>query len=733
MEELSGGSLSGNDTLQQLSELSRLMSATAEGDNLGSILELVAHLFKAEGSILWMLSPGRSQLERARVFHSERLRSKAFEQESGESQLKFGQNLAGLCWAEGKTKILELPGMFAQAAHEGEGSRQTVCSIAFPLTAGGTAVGVMEVINCTNESACAGEQQALISTLSALIGSYLLVTSPMHRGSTGSDSALLAKLKAMEEDVRELKVRLSKEHDQSVQNARYHAGFLSGISRDIRTQLSGITSIVDLLLRMELSSELQEYVMIIKESANAVLQILEDLVEYSRHESEQIFMHPGESGAASASETADTSATQPASSETPALPPANLEKVHVLVVNGLLGTAEFIEAYAKAAGIRCSSASRGQSAVTAMKQALLIDRPYDVVFVERLLPDMDAFDFARVIQQDPMLSDAKLVLVSTFDSTARDDHALRSGFVEHIAKPTKQQQVINTLSAVLQGVPQTIANQSEAPQAEQSPAVARGQRMVLVAEDNPVNQKVALLQLRELGFFATVVSNGREAVDVVKQAHFDAILMDCQMPELDGFEATKQIREWEKTTGRHIPIIAMTANAMSSDKEKCLAVGMNDYLSKPVTYDKLDSVLFKWVESDEAKNLAGVPAMHQPNKEIQGTETQPGGEPVDIAGLSELLGTEEAGDVLMLFVNSTEDLIGQIHDASERKDGKLLREAAHQLKGASSSVGAMSIARACQELEACAKQEQWDAVPKIHHGLIENFETAKRYISTKFS
>jgi CheY-like chemotaxis protein len=735
MEDYASGALSGNDKLQHLLELSRLISATTEGDSTQALLGVVSQMFSAEGAVLWLLNDQKSELVRRATFHTDSGRSKAFEQEAGEINLKFGQALAGLAWAEGKVKAMQMPGMFAQSSHSGSASKTPICAVAFPLMAGGTTIGVMELINCADQK-CDGEaQQALVGMLSGFVGNSIFGAYAVDKLQQSSIemTQLQSRAKAIEEDLRELKQRLSKEHDQSVQNARFHAQFLTRISRDIRTPLSGITSIVELMLRSDIAPELREYTNIVKESAASVLTVLEELVEFSKQEAELFAPANGASPMASVGE--QKSFAGGAGAESAALPPVvtGLDKIRVLVITGLIGSAEFIEAYATASGIRCESTSRGQWALMAMKQAVIVDSPYDVVFIERLLPDMDAFEFVRAVRRDNQLADTKMVLVSTFDSSSRDDFALRNGFDSHIAKPMKQQQVLSTLTAVLNGHPKVKIEEQEQLVREQiAPAVARGQRMILVAEDNPVNQKVALLQLRELGFFATVVGNGREAVDVLKQAEFDAVLMDCQMPEVDGFEATKQIREWEQTTGKHVPIIAMTASALSSDRENCLAVGMDDYLSKPVTYDKLNSVLSKWVESDITQELAGERKMQQPNQ-MHDFSAPPAGEPVDIKGLNELLGEDETAEVLQLFVQSTEELIAQIKDASDRRDSKSLKEAAHQLKGAAASVGANSIARTCLELETCAKSDNWDGVPKLHQGLAQHLEIAKNYIHTTFS
>ncbi len=725
MDELSG-KLSDNETLHQLTALSGLLSTATEADATRPVLSFVTQMLMAEGTILWLLNDNKTELNQTGFFHTDSAYSKAFEQEIGPAILKLGKGLAGWAWGENRIKILQMPGMFSQSQHSANLSDTPACSVAFPLKAGNTVIGVMEVVNCSQDF-CAGDQHPLLLLLSSLIGSCIFGNYAIEKLKTSENAVALSrsKLDSLNKNLRELKNRLSKEHDQSLQTAKHHAQFLTRISRDIRTPLSGITSIVELLLRAESTDYTAAHLSIINESAASILTVLEELVEFSRHEAEQFAPPDGQPRKADSQVQA---ALAP-----PSAPDVQLDKIRVLVVNGLLGSAEFVEAYAMASGIKCESTSRGQSALIAMKQALLKDSPYDIVFVERLLPDMDAFQFARAVQQELPLEHTKLVLVSTFDSAARDDYVLRAGFTAHIPKPVKQQQLIRTLNALMRGEGQIGADAALLESDQITPAIARGQRMILVAEDNPVNQKVALLQLRELGFFSTVVENGRQVVDVVKQADFDAILMDCQMPELDGYGATKLIRQWEKATGRHVPIIAMTASALSSDREQCLAAGMDDYLSKPVTYDKLDSVLSKWVESKEARELAGAQRMQRPNRETEPFGAQQGLEPIDIEGLKDLLGAEETGEVLQLFVNSTQDLIEQIKLASDRHDAKSLKEAAHQLKGAAASVGANNIASNCLELERCAKEGLWDAIPKVNDGLIANFENAKSYIRSKFS
>jgi CheY-like chemotaxis protein len=239
------------------------------------------------------------------------------------------------------------------------------------------------------------------------------------------------------------------------------------------------------------------------------------------------------------------------------------------------------------------------------------------------------------------------------------------------------------------------------------------------------------------------VTNGKEAAEAVKQGGFAAVLMDAQMPKMDGFEATRQIRQWEQTTGSHITIIAMTASAMSVDREKCLAAGMDDYLSKPVTYDKLGSVLSKWIEFEDSANKIAEPSTAGENamdKQPSGENLQfapdtsvTAAEPIDIGSLEEMVGAEEAVEILNLFVSSSQELLDRISGASTKHDGKALREAAHELKGACASIGASNMARTCQELENAVRNDEWDMVPNLENGLSQNFQLAKNYIEMKLS
>jgi CheY-like chemotaxis protein len=220
---------------------------------------------------------------------------------------------------------------------------------------------------------------------------------------------------------------------------------------------------------------------------------------------------------------------------------------------------------------------------------------------------------------------------------------------------------------------------------------------ILLAEDNPVNQKVAMAMLRKLGHAVEIVPNGAEAVAAMDRSEFDLVFMDCQMPHMDGYEATTRIRQSEHG-GRRTPIIAMTANALSGDREHCLAAGMDDYLSKPIDPATLSAVLDRW--------LSPVPAgarQPSPTPIAVTAQTAPASNAtiVRVERLKGVVGDEEATvrSYLQLFVSIVDGLVAQLGDAVRAGDAKATRRLAHQIKGSAASIGAEHLAALAADME----------------------------------
>jgi CheY-like chemotaxis protein len=220
------------------------------------------------------------------------------------------------------------------------------------------------------------------------------------------------------------------------------------------------------------------------------------------------------------------------------------------------------------------------------------------------MPGMDSESLARAIKADPALRETVLVMLTSIGQPGDARRMAEAGFAAYLVKPVRPSELIDALAAVwgakTQAMPAGLVTRhtlAESRAAKTPPPAETSRHIrayVLVAEDNIVNQKVAAGLLEELGCRVDVVSNGREAVERCELLPYDLVFMDCQMPEMDGYQATAEIRRREAST-RHMPIVAVTAHNMEGDREKCLRAGMDDYASKPVNPAKLEEILDRWV------------------------------------------------------------------------------------------------------------------------------------------
>ncbi|ABZ84464.1 response regulator [Heliomicrobium modesticaldum Ice1] len=240
--------------------------------------------------------------------------------------------------------------------------------------------------------------------------------------------------------------------------------------------------------------------------------------------------------------------------------------------------------------------------------------------------------------------------------------------------------------------------------------------MILLAEDNLVNQKLVLLQLKKLGLQAHAVMNGREAVEAARSGRYALILMDCQMPVMDGYEATQLIRSYEREQGVHRPIIAMTAYAMQGDKERCLQVGMDDYLSKPFVIQALRQVLERWLSPFPRAGCA--------------CDT----DPIDCSVLDRLreLQVEDEPDivteVIEIFLRDTPPKIEALREAVRQRDAQALANLAHSLKSSSAGIGANALSACSKELETMVRQGCLDSASVKAEQVAREFERTQKIL-----
>ena len=284
----------------------------------------------------------------------------------------------------------------------------------------------------------------------------------------------------------------------------------------------------------------------------------------------------------------------------------DLRGVRALVVDDDATTRALLQGQLTSWGARVHSVPDGVAALRALRTALAHGDPFEVALLDMHMPGMDGLALAGAITADPHLASTRLVVISSMGQRGDAGAAKEAGAAAYLTTPVREAVLYDAVATVLASPPAVAAGHEPAGAlvTRHSVREARGTaigsgRRVLVVEDNPVNQRVAVLILEGLGFLTDVAGDGSEAVKAIGRTPYAAVLMDCQMPVMDGFEATREIRRAEGGAG-HIPIIAMTAGAMEGDRDRCLAAGMDDYLAKPVRREDLDAVLRRWVSHQRA-------------------------------------------------------------------------------------------------------------------------------------
>ena len=273
----------------------------------------------------------------------------------------------------------------------------------------------------------------------------------------------------------------------------------------------------------------------------------------------------------------------------PCLTPAahTLKGLRVLGVDDNATNRALLEGHLKAWGMHIDCVTDGIQALARLRAAHHAGKPYALVILDMLMPHMNGLELAHSIKAEADLAPVRLVLLSSGTQYDEEQSAREAGIAAYVAKPVSQARLYDAITTAMStaAVPQ--------PQV-QTQAGAEGKIRVLLAEDNITNQKVAMLMLEKLGCRVDAVANGREAFEALTHITYDLVFMDCQMPEMDGYEATTAIRAREATGDRHVPIIAMTAYAMRDDRERCLQAGMDDYIRKPVKAEVLQAMVQQW-------------------------------------------------------------------------------------------------------------------------------------------
>jgi len=419
---------------------------------------------------------------------------------------------------------------------------------------------------------------------------------------------------------------------------------------------------------------------------------------------------------------------QPLEGEVSSQPGApQLQGKRVLVVDDHASNRLLLKVLLEGWGCFCQEAQRAQEALLMLREAYESGNPFHAAILDMLMPDMDGDRLGKAIKKDPRLKEICLIMLTSLGRRGDAGRLREIGFAGYLTKPVRASQLRRCLETVLglgeahfpDSHPELLTPQSLDDKRKRS-------LRILLAEDNITNQKVALGILQKLGYRAEAVANGKEALASLQREPYDLVLMDCQMPEMDGYEATRLIRE--PSTGvlnPKVPVIAMTANAMAGDRARCMEAGMDDYVTKPVRAQDLQAVIAKWTkagkdspkEAQEQPFVASSPSLEAlvPNEE----KTPP---VFDREALLErLMGDQELATVILSgFIQETPRQIHALRSALSQGDAQAVCRWAHTIKGAAGNVGAMLL----REKALCLEEKAKAGALERAHELLKELESS---------
>jgi CheY-like chemotaxis protein/HPt (histidine-containing phosphotransfer) domain-containing protein len=380
-------------------------------------------------------------------------------------------------------------------------------------------------------------------------------------------------------------------------------------------------------------------------------------------------------------------------------------------------------------GVFAAESSDGPLALKAMLEAKETQKPFDVVITDMQMPNMDGRMLGQAIKADERLKETCLIMMTSLSQPGNSDELAAIGFAACLTKPVRTSDLYTHLAAAMAGTsprkePLQVVKLD--PDSSINHAAAR----ILLAEDNTTNQLVATAMLKKLGCHVDTAANGQEAITSLCNLPYDLVLMDCQMPEMNGYEAARAIREGVSgVLNPQIPIIAMTATAMQGDREKCLEAGMNDYLSKPVQKQELAAMLNQWLPSEDCRRPQSKASASTPLESAAEPQT-----PVyDRAGfLERMMGDEEMVQaVVEVFLDDIPKQIESLKRSLEASDAQTALRAAHSIKGAAANVGGEALRELAAEIEKACHEGHFEFVNERCPELEHQFNRFKEAIRVK--
>lgn len=383
--------------------------------------------------------------------------------------------------------------------------------------------------------------------------------------------------------------------------------------------------------------------------------------------------------------------------------PSILNNMRVLIIDDLLIIRELVKEQLREVGIKCEQASSGQEALKKIRIAYDEGDPYKIVIIDYLMPEMNGEMVASAINDHPEFRDMCLIMLTAAGNPLADDKFVENGFSAYIAKPVSNHALVKSIAIVWEQYNAGDKNsliRFDIKGLEKKLVEGDGLMLpntsVLIAEDNLVNQVFIKEILEEMQIECTIVTNGKEAIDAVKTKHYDLILMDCLMPEMDGWDAAGKISDLKQSgVIGDIPICALTANAMQGDREKCINSGMNDYLSKPVRKKQLKEKVYQLIQgcNDVTQTI---------KTEICCIESPVLIDQDAVQNAQDIL-KDKYDEMVKVYFDNTKDRLSEMTEAMNDNNTEEIIRAAHTLKSTSAQMGAMRLSNAAKLIEQDAK------------------------------
>lgn len=397
---------------------------------------------------------------------------------------------------------------------------------------------------------------------------------------------------------------------------------------------------------------------------------------------------------------------QPEGTVQPMSIPVDLANFNVLIVDDNASNRLILTKMLEGFGCRTTEVSDGFDALPNLRSSCQVGDPYQLVLLDMQMPGIDGEGTLEIIKNDPLVKGVKVIILTSIGQRGDVARLKTLGCSGYLLKPVKQSQLREAMRMVLgaQEIPKETGENKFVTRHTIQELKRKGLQ-ILLADDNEINRKLIVKLLNRKGYFIDTVENGRRAFDAVRNGNYDLLLMDVQMPEMDGLEATKAIRNIE-LPNKHLPIIAMTAHALQGDRERCLEVGMDDYLSKPINPDRVFELIQKWTKDP------GIEDDH--TEQIEGSEFETSS-PIDVEKALPLFSNDNAFFIEMLgeFVDRMPSIRQELSMALEAQDRDTLSRLGHNLKGLASNFKALDLSGLGRQVEENSKTTGFDHINSI--------------------